>query len=136
MKKFALVGIALAGSLALAGCGASNNRGFENSGSGYTDYSQQSANDGGDWDWDLGHKSKYNDKTYCKGGTYTPVSNGYTCTTNGVVTPIIPRPATPIKPVNPPKPPVQAPKPPVQQAPKAPAPKAPSAPKAPAAKTK
>lgn len=132
MKKIALAGIFVAGALALAGCGAGNS-----SNSGYVDYSQQSANDGGDWDWDLGHKSKYNDKTYCKGGTYSPVANGYTCTNNGIVAPVTPRPATPIKPVNPPKPAAPAQKAPAQNsAPKAPAPKAPApAPKAPAAKT-
>jgi hypothetical protein len=135
LKKLALAGLVVAGALTLSGCGAANN-GYD-----YIDYSQQSANDGGDWDWDLGHKSKYNNKTYCKGGTYTPVANGYTCTSNGIVTPVTPRPATPIKPVNPPK--VQVPKPvapaaPKQAAPKAPAPapKAPApAPKPPAAKT-
>lgn len=117
-KTLALAGLVFASALTLTGCGLGNG--------GNIDYSQQSANDGGEFDWDLGHKSKYNDKTYCKGGTYTPVSNGYTCTNNGIVSKPTPRPATPIKPA--------APK--VQNAaPKAPAPaqKAPApAPKAPA----
>ena len=126
MKKFALAGLVLAGALSLAGCGLGNS-------GNNIDYSQQSANDGGDYDWDLGHKSRYNDKTYCKGGSYTPVSNGYTCTNNGIVSKPTPRPATPIKPAAP-KVQNAAPKAPAPVQ-KAPAPKAP-APKAPAPKSK
>jgi hypothetical protein len=127
MKKL-VIAMLVAGTVALTGCGAANS-GYAPTG-GYTD-----------WDWDLDHESDWNNKQYCRGSIYKPVAGGYTCVTNGVTSPVSPRPqlvkppqnqqkapATQPKPNTQPqqqKAPQQAPKP-VQPAPKAPAPKAPA----------
>lgn len=123
MKKL-VIAVLVAGTVALTGCGAANS-GYAPTG-GYTD-----------WDWDLDHESDWNNKQYCRGSIYKPVPGGYTCVTNGVASPVSPRPQLVKPPQSQQKAPATQPKPNTQQqkapqqAPK-PAPKAPSAPKAPA----
>jgi hypothetical protein len=113
-KTLALTGIAIAGALALAGCGTSGYDGYSTNG-GWSDS-----------DWDMNNPSIYNNNTYCGGGTYMPMAgNQYSCKRNGVTSTPSARPAPVIPPKSAQKAPVKAP------APKAPAP----APKAPAAKT-
>lgn len=99
--KTALVGIALAGTLALTGCGSS--RGYE---SNDLDWGGYNPNGYSDSDWDLNNGSVYNNNTYCGGGTYNPMANNqYSCTRNGVTSTPAVRPPVVVPPKSAQKPP-------------------------------
>lgn len=85
MKKTAVVGLVVATTLALAGCGTGTpSSGYYDNNT--YDYGGYSSNGGWtDHDWDMNYGSVYNNNTYCAGGTYKPLPhNQYSCIRNGV----------------------------------------------------
>jgi hypothetical protein len=129
VNKKLVVGIVVAGALALTGCGSSGYDGYSTNG-GWSDS-----------DWDLNNPSIYNNNTYCQGGTYNPLPNNqYSCYRNGVSSPPVVRPQPIIPPKSQQKPPAVKPAAPAAPKPAAPKPAAPKpaapAPKAPTVKSK
>ena len=69
MKKFSLIGLALAGSLVLAGCAP------EVEYKGPRPDRVAPVSGVSEADQDLNNRSSFNDKTYCNGDTYVPLPN-------------------------------------------------------------
>lgn len=93
MKKIILA-VSIAAALVLTACtpsGYAGNGGWSNS------------------DWDMNNPSMYNNQTYCKNGTYIPLTgNRYSCRSNGVTSTPSKRPTQVVPPKNLQKAPVKS----------------------------